>query len=107
MQPKIVFVGNSIFSKMAKQVMNDIEVPHWVEYEVKEFPYQFFIEQESIESLQTLFGPGTIVISGDRSAYLLKKYISNFVVPVKISGFDILDKIKQFNSKEVVVVNFR
>ena len=107
MQTKIVYVGHSHFSKMAKEVLNDIDIPHWVSVEVEEFPHQFTFSKELIQSLQTLFEPATIIVSGDRSALLLKQSLSNFVIPVRLSGFDIFDQIQKINSDEVVVVNYR
>ncbi|WP_428912407.1 sigma 54-interacting transcriptional regulator [Niallia sp. Krafla_26] len=107
MQAKIVYVGHSHFSKLAKQVLKEIDIPQWVNVEVEEFPYKFIISLESIQSLQTLFEPATIVISGDRSSILLKQSLSNFVIPVKLSGFDIFNQIQKLDSEEVVVVNYR
>lgn len=105
MNPKIVIVGYRSFSNLAKQAL--IDLPPWVEYEITEMPLQFLTAPDSVQNLQSFFETGTIVICGDRSASYLRKMISNFVVQIKVTGFDLLEIISQIGSKEIVVMNFR
>lgn len=105
MNPKIVIVGFPAFSALAKQAL--IDLPPWVEYDVMDLPLKFLTSPESCHELQALFDPGTIVICGDRSAPLLRKLISNFVVQVKVTGFDLLEVIQEIDSKEIPIMNFR
>lgn len=105
MNPKIVIVGYAPFSSLAKQAL--INLPPWVEYEVTELPLQFLTSPDSFRDLQSFFEPGTIVISGDRSASYIRKMITNFVVQVKVTGFDLLELIDQIDAEEIIVMNFR
>ena len=109
MYPKIAIVGYPPFSQIAREAIREIRFPSWMEYEVTDLPLEFLFQSDmaSIENIQSLFEPGTIVISGDRSAKFLEKTISNPVIPVRMTGFDLLEAILQTGTDEVVIVNYR
>ncbi|MCH6264339.1 sigma 54-interacting transcriptional regulator [Neobacillus citreus] len=106
MLPKIVVLGYTVFSDLAKSVMRSMYIPPWVEYEIREIPSQL-LAVDSVKHLQSDFEPATIVISGDRSALALKKTLKNLVIPVKVTGYDILKSIRELGSNDVVVVNYQ
>ncbi len=103
MQLQIAIVGYPPFSKLARE--STIELPPWVNFQITELPLNFLTSRESIEELQTFFDPATIIISGDRSANYLKQTISNLVIPVKMTGFDLLEKIQKVSADEVIMMN--
>jgi transcriptional regulator, propionate catabolism operon regulatory protein len=106
MLPKIVVLGYTVFSNLAKKVIRSIDIPPWLEYEIREIPSQLLAE-DSVQHYESIFEPATIVISGDRSALTLKKSLKNLVIPVKVTGYDVLNPIKQLGLTDVVVVNFQ
>jgi propionate catabolism operon transcriptional regulator len=109
-RPKIIIIGYPNFSELAREVLQSIHVPSWIDIEVKESPLQILSDQsdKSVNYLQTLYDgdPSTILISGDRSSLMLKRELKNLVIPVKVSGFDVLEAIKETQSKEITVLNF-
>jgi len=110
MKPKIVIVGYPNFAELARKVLQTVEVPNWMEIEVTELPLQILSKhsRKTNAYLQTLYNheESTILISGDRSALLLAKELRNLIVPVKISGFDLLEAIQKTQSKEIHLLNF-
>ncbi len=104
MQPKIAIVGYPPFSELARDLL--IDIPHWVKYEITELPLKFLSSPDSIRDLQSFFDPATIVVSGDRSAISLKQALTNLIIPVKMSGFDLLEIIKNMGTNETVIMNF-
>lgn len=104
MQIKLCIVGYPPFSKIARELL--VDIPSWVKYEITEIPLKFLSSPDSIRDLQSFFDPATIVISGDRSALSLKQFLSNLVIPVKVSGFDLLQIIQDADCKEIVILNF-
>lgn len=108
MQLKITFVGYPPFAELAKKVCESFNLPSWVKYEVTEVPLQLLISPDSVRQLKDQFEPSTVVISGDRSALLLKRVIPNLIIPVSVRGFDLLETIQTLDiTDEVVVVNYR
>ena len=103
MQLKIAIVGYPPFSKLARE--STIELPPWVNFEITELPLNFLTSKESIKELQSFFDPTTIIISGDRSAFYLQQTIPNLVIPVKMTGFDLLEKIQKTASDEIIMMN--
>lgn len=104
MQPKIAIVGYPPFSELARDLL--IDIPQWVKYEITELPLKFLSSPDSIRDLQSFFDPATIVVSGDRSAISLKQALTNLIIPVKMSGFDLLEIIKNVGTNETVIMNF-
>lgn len=106
MRPKIVIVGYKEFSQLARDVIQAIHIPDWVEIEVTELPLQILSEQS--ENLRSLYNnePATVVISGDKSSHLLREELNNLVLPVKVSGFDFLLLLNEIQSDEITVLNF-
>ncbi|MGE7602882.1 sigma 54-interacting transcriptional regulator [Peribacillus sp. NPDC097675] len=104
MQIKIAIVGFPPFSKLAKEVL--IDLPPWVTYEITELPLKFLSSPESIRELESFFDPATIVVSGNRSSLSLKQNLNNLVIPVKMTGFDLLELIQKVGKEEVVIMNY-
>ncbi|HLR51552.1 MAG TPA: sigma 54-interacting transcriptional regulator [Candidatus Avamphibacillus sp.] len=109
-RPKIVIIGYPNFTELAREVLQSSHVPSWIDIEVKESPLQLLSDysRESIRQLQAQYDgdPSTILISGDRSSLILKNELKNLVIPVKVSGFDVLKAIENTNVKEITVLNF-
>jgi propionate catabolism operon transcriptional regulator len=107
MQPKVVIAGFPHFANLAREVLTSIVIPKWIDIEISEFPLQLIADpNSSSDYLQSLFQPATIVISGDRSSLMLKKNLKNLVIPVHVTGFDLLETIKAINAKEIVIIHF-
>src|SRR5699024_10560468 len=109
-RPKIVIIGYPNFTELAREVLQSSHVQSWIDIEVKESPLQLLSDysRESIRQLQAQYDedPSTILISGDRSSLILKNELKNLVIPVKVSGFDVLKAIENTNVKEITVLNF-
>ncbi|WP_227937914.1 sigma 54-interacting transcriptional regulator [Alkalihalobacillus deserti] len=105
MQHKIAIVGYPPFAKLAREVL--VDIPLWVNYEITEIPLKFLSSHDSTFDLQAFFDPTTIVVSGDRSAQSLQSILKNLVIPVKITGFDLLESIKDIDAEEIVIMNFK
>lgn len=104
MQPKIAIVGYPPFSDLARDIL--IDIPSWVQYEITELPLKFLTSPDTIRELKSYFDPATVVISGDRSALALKQILTNLVIPVKVTGFDLLEIIQKAGTNEAVIMNF-
>ena len=106
MLPKIIIAGFKDFSRLANQILKEIHIPIPVNIETVGLPLEIF--DKSNVDLQTHFEPATILIAGDRSALLLEEKLNNVVIPVKISGFDLLEIIDRHCSSKVVrILNFK
>lgn len=101
-----MIIGYTEFIRSAKKVIQDLNLPLWIECQVMELPDPFFISKESVQQLSTFLEPGTIVVVGDRTAIHLKKYINNLIIPVQVTVFDLLEQIKQINLREVNIMNY-
>jgi len=106
LQPKIVIAGYTHFSNLARRVIKEIDIPQWLEYEVTELAFRL-MDPEIGRHIKSFIEPSTIVISGDRSAKVFKKVIKNLVIPVRITGFDVLEAVQKVGTEEVFVLNYQ
>ncbi|SDH25157.1 transcriptional regulator, propionate catabolism operon regulatory protein [Alteribacillus persepolensis] len=104
MHPKIYIVGFPQFSDLARENLKTL--PPWLDYQIKELPLELLENDSSIEKLQSLFEPGAVIISGVHLARYLKKRISNFIIPVRVTTYDLLKVAERTGSKDIVVMNY-
>lgn len=107
MYPKIIIAGYEKLSEMAKKVLKEITIPDWITVETSSFLLQMVLDQEKKNlNVQSHFEPASVVITGEQVAYYFKGKIDNFIIPIKIAGFNFLETIQKNDLKEVTVVHF-
>lgn len=96
---------------LAKKVIKRTAIPHGISVETTDkllYLLENFPESSTLREGTEQFGPGCVLISGDRSALLLREKLKIPVIPVKVTGFDLMKALieaRQY-SPEVAVVNY-
>ena len=107
MYPKIIIAGYEKLSEISKKVLEDITIPDWITVETSSFLLQMVLDQEKKKiNVQSHFEPASVVITGEQVAHHFIGKIDNFIIPIKIAGFNFLETIQKHDLKEVTVVHF-
>ncbi len=106
--PKIIINGYSRMTKLARKVLKKIKLPPNITVEITNLLLQNLFNPLNLKKESYKFGPQCILVSGDRSALFLKEKLNIPVIPIKVTGFDLMQALleaRQYDS-EVVLANY-
>ncbi len=109
MNPKIIFCGYARMAEMIKVVIKKVSVPSNITVEITDLLLEDLYKKymDSQDSSYEL-GSNCVLVGGEQASYFLKKKYNVPVIPIKITGFDLMKAMINAcqNDSNVVLVNF-
>ncbi len=107
MKPKIIVAGFNRMAALARSVLKEMQIPPGIDVETTEILPQNLLNSPVRKYSFPNHAP-CVLISGNGSSQLLKEKFNFPVIPIKITGFDLMQSLLEASQYDcyVPVVNF-